>query len=148
MSKKTKKYLFNKVLIIGIGLIGSSIALSLKKNGIAQNIVGFSKTEKTRKIAKKKGIVDETINRISNLLKMERTTLTRNLNVLKKAGWVKSNTGSDGRFTYINLTAKGNKVLSKVFPHWSKAQDQVKKILGGELDSFQKNLKNINTNLI
>ena len=53
MSKKTKKYLFNKVLIIGIGLIGSSIALSLKKNGIARNIVGFSKTEKTRKIAKK-----------------------------------------------------------------------------------------------
>ena len=66
MSKKTKKYLFNEVLIIGIGLIGSSIALSLKKNGIARNIVGFSKTEKTRKIAKKKRIVDETINRISN----------------------------------------------------------------------------------
>ena len=60
---------------------------------------------------------DGSINKISNLLKMERTTLTRNLNVLKKAGWVKSNSGLDGRFTYINLTAKGNKVLSKVFPH-------------------------------
>ena len=91
---------------------------------------------------------DGSINKISTLLKMERTTLTRNLNVLKKVGWVKSNTGSDGRFTYINLTTKGNKVLSKVFPHWSKAQEQVKKILGEELDSFQKNLKNINTNLI
>ena len=81
---------------------------------------------------------------------MERTTLTRNLNVLKKAGWVKSNSGSDGRFTYIDLTAKGNKVLSKVFPHWSKAQEQVKKILGGELSTFRfrENLKNINTNLI
>ena len=54
--------------------------------------------------------------------------------------------GSDGRFTYIDLTAKGNKVLSNVFPHWQLAQ--VKKILGEELDSFQKNLKNINTNLI
>ena len=79
---------------------------------------------------------------------MERTTLTRNLNVLKQSGWVKSNTGSDERFTYIDLTAKGNKVLSNVFPHWQLAQDQVKKILGEELDSFQKNLKNINTNLI
>ena len=90
------------------------------------------------------------INKISNLLKMERTTLTRNLNVLKKAGWVKSNSGSDGRFTYIDLTAKGNKVLSKVFPHLSKAQEQVKKILGGELGTFlfRENLKNINTNLI
>ena len=56
--------------------------------------------------------------------------------------------GQDGRFTYISLTAKGNKVLSEVFPYWSKAQDQVKKILGAELDSFRKNLKNINTNLI
>ena len=56
--------------------------------------------------------------------------------------------GQDGRFTYIDLTAKGNKVLSNVFPHWSKAQDQVKKTLGEELDSFRKNLKNINTNLI
>ena len=93
-------------------------------------------------------IDDGSISQISNQLKMERTTLTRNLNVLKKAGWVKSNTGSDGRFTYINLTAKGNKVLSKVFPHWQLAQEQVKKILGEELDSFRKNLKNINTNLI
>jgi len=93
---------------------------------------------------------DGSINKISNLLKMERTTLTRNLNVLKKAGWVKSNSGSDGRFTYIDLTAKGNKVLSKVFPHWRKAQEQLKKILGWELGTFQfrENLKNINTNLI
>ena len=45
----------------------------------------------------------------------------------------------DGRFTYVDLTLKGNKVLSKVFPHWQLAQDQVKKILGEELDSFQKN---------
>ena len=47
--------------------------------------------------------------------------------------------GQDGRFTYVDLTAKGNKVLSNVFPHWQLAQDQVKKILGVELDSFQKN---------
>ena len=66
MNRIVKKYLFNEVLIIGIGLIGSSIALSLKKNGIAKNVIGFSKTEKTRKIAKKKCIVDETINKISN----------------------------------------------------------------------------------
>ena len=87
---------------------------------------------------------DGSINKISNLLKMERTTLTRNLNILKKSGWVKSNTGLDGRFNYINLTDKGNKVLSKVFPYWSKAQKQVKKILGEELDSFRKNLTKIN----
>ena len=66
MNRIVKKYLFNEVLIIGIGLIGSSIALSLKKNGIAKNVIGFSKTEKTRKIAKKKCIVDETINKISD----------------------------------------------------------------------------------
>ena len=66
MKKKLKKFLFNEVLIIGIGLIGSSIALSLKKNGIAKKVVGYSKTEKTRKIAKKKNIVDVVINKISD----------------------------------------------------------------------------------
>ena len=66
MKKKLKKSLFNEVLIIGIGLIGSSIALSLKKNGIAKKVVGYSKTEKTRKIAKKKNIVDAVINKISD----------------------------------------------------------------------------------
>lgn len=66
MKKKLKKFLFNEVLIIGIGLIGSSIALSLKKNGIAKKVVGYSKTEKTRKIAKKKNIVDAVINKISD----------------------------------------------------------------------------------
>ena len=49
--------------------------------------------------------------------------------------------GQDGMFIYVDLTLKGNKVLSKVFPHWQLAQDQVKKILGEELDLFQKNLK-------
>ena len=66
MKKKLKKFLFNEVLIIGIGLIGSSIALSLKKNGIAKKVIGYSKTEKTRKIAKKKNIVDAVINKISD----------------------------------------------------------------------------------
>jgi len=66
MKKKLKKFLFNEVLIIGIGLIGSSIALSLKKNGITKKVVGYSKTEKTRKIAKKKNIVDTVINKISD----------------------------------------------------------------------------------
>ena len=54
MSNKKNKYLFNSVLIVGIGLIGSSIALSLRKNNIAKEIIGFSKTKKTRLVAKKK----------------------------------------------------------------------------------------------
>ena len=68
MPNKTKNFLFNKVLIIGIGLIGSSIALSLRKNSIARKIIGFSKTKKTRKIAKNNEIVDETIDKISNYI--------------------------------------------------------------------------------
>lgn len=88
-----------------------------------------------------------TLTKISEQLKMERTTLTRNLNILKKSGWVKSNSGSDGRFRYIELTTKGNNVLTKIFPHWELAQKQVKKILGEEIDSFKKNLKKISANL-
>lgn len=65
MPKTNKKYLFNKVFIIGLGLIGSSIALSIKKNHIAKETIGFAKTQRTRVIAKKKKIVDKVVSSIS-----------------------------------------------------------------------------------
>ena len=64
MSKKTRIKLFDKVFIIGLGLIGSSIAHSIKKNQVANEIIGFAKSEKTRKIAKNKKIVDTIVNKI------------------------------------------------------------------------------------
>jgi len=86
---------------------------------------------------------DGSIKKISNLLKMDRTTLTRNISVLKKAGWVHSGNGPDERFTYINLTKKGHTVLGKIFPFWQQAQKKVLNLLGNEVNSFRENLGKI-----
>ena len=55
MSNDTNKPLFNVVAIIGIGLIGSSIARAIKKYGLASKVYGYAKTNSTRDTAKKLG---------------------------------------------------------------------------------------------
>ena len=56
--------MFNKILIIGCGLIGSSILRSSFKNKISKNIYVLEKSEHYRKIIKK---INKKIKFISNL---------------------------------------------------------------------------------
>jgi prephenate dehydrogenase len=50
---------FNNITIIGVGLIGSSFALALKKRGYSGRITGVGRTEEYLLKAKEKGIVDD-----------------------------------------------------------------------------------------
>ena len=50
---------FKKITIIGIGLIGSSFALAVKKQGFSGTITGVGRNEKNLIKAKEMGIVDE-----------------------------------------------------------------------------------------
>lgn len=50
--------LFNKVVIVGTGLIGGSIALALKKNRLANEVIGVSRHKKSLLLAKRKGAID------------------------------------------------------------------------------------------
>tara|TARA_B100001769_G_scaffold140684_1_gene110135 strand:- start:273 stop:707 length:435 start_codon:yes stop_codon:yes gene_type:complete len=88
-------------------------------------------------------IENKTISELSNQLKMERTTLTRNLKILDKSGWIKTDYGSDGRMKFLKLSKNGKQVLNKILPHWKKAQSQTKKLLGEDLQLFQQNLKKL-----
>jgi prephenate dehydrogenase len=49
---------FRKVAIIGTGLIGGSLALDIKRKGLAKEVVGFSRRKSSLLIAKKKGAID------------------------------------------------------------------------------------------
>ena len=49
---------FNKVAVVGTGLIGGSLAMALKRKKLARRIVGVSRHEETLRIAKKKSIID------------------------------------------------------------------------------------------
>ncbi len=51
--------MFEKVAILGLGLIGSSICLGVRENKLAKLISGHAKSAETRKVALQLGFVDE-----------------------------------------------------------------------------------------
>ncbi len=51
--------MFNRLALIGIGLIGSSISHAVRRNGLAKTIVGHAHTAETRETALRLGLVSE-----------------------------------------------------------------------------------------
>jgi cyclohexadieny/prephenate dehydrogenase len=51
-------FMFEKVAVLGLGLIGSSLCHAMRKKGLAKAIVGHAKSEETRKVAMEIGLVD------------------------------------------------------------------------------------------
>jgi len=60
----------------------------------------------------------------------DRSTLTRNLNVLERDGVIRSKPGR-GRARLFSLTDKGRRVLAEGIPLWEKAQGRFVEQLGG-----------------
>lgn len=65
--------LFDKVAIIGVGLVGGSLGLCIKKKGLAAKVVGVSRRRQTLLLAKKRGAIDQG---------------SRDLGIIKDAGLV------------------------------------------------------------
>ena len=51
--------MFQKLVIAGVGLIGGSLALDMRREGLVKTIVGFGRSEGNLRTAKKKGIIDQ-----------------------------------------------------------------------------------------
>ncbi|MEW6115524.1 MAG: prephenate dehydrogenase/arogenate dehydrogenase family protein [Nitrospirota bacterium] len=49
---------FNKVAILGVGLIGASCALALKEKGLCRTVVGYGRREEHLQQAKERAIID------------------------------------------------------------------------------------------
>lgn len=54
----TEKPLFNNAVIIGVGLIGGSIARVLKNRGMANRVIGVGRSEANLRVALELGIID------------------------------------------------------------------------------------------
>ncbi len=67
---------------------------------------------------------------LANRLEMDRTTLTRNLTPLVKAGWVESCTCHDARKREYRLTADGLSARTLAQTEWAKAQLALETQLG------------------
>ena len=57
--------LFNKVAIIGVGLIGGSIGLAIKKKKLAREIIGFSRHKEILSLARKIKAIDRGVHDLS-----------------------------------------------------------------------------------
>ncbi len=53
--------MFDKVTIVGVGLISGSFALAMKEKGFAKKVIGVSRTEASLKKALELGIIDEAL---------------------------------------------------------------------------------------
>jgi prephenate dehydrogenase len=51
--------MFQKMVVAGVGLIGGSLALDMRRRGLVKEIIGYGRTEANLKIARRKGIIDD-----------------------------------------------------------------------------------------
>lgn len=72
------------------------------------------------------------IGKLSKVMLMDQTTVTRNIKLLKKSGYVKINSGDDRRVKEISLTPKGQEVRDNALPAWQEIQSKVWDKLGEE----------------
>ena len=66
-----------------------------------------------------------TTNELARILVMDRTTLTRNVRLLREAGWVDTSPGRGGRELRFELSAAGRDTLAAAIPVWRTAQDGI-----------------------
>ena len=64
---------------------------------------------------------------------MDRTTLTRNLSVLERQGFIKISSGKDHRTRIVTATQKGRSSVAKVIPLWIEVQRKVKQQMGEDV---------------
>jgi prephenate dehydrogenase len=112
--------LFNKVAIIGTGLIGGSMALAIKKKCLAHQIIGVSRHKNTLIWGKKSHLIDKGSQDLSIIKDADLVVLATPVNtILKLAGIIlkfirKASIVTDVGSTKCEIVSK----LSKIFPNY------------------------------
>jgi DNA-binding MarR family transcriptional regulator len=76
------------------------------------------------------GTVGETgQGRLSELLALDTTTLSRTLRTIERLGWIESVAGTDRRERYWRLTRDGHEKWREARPHWERAQRRLREAL-------------------
>jgi len=72
-----------------------------------------------------------TMGRLSGILAMDQTTLSRNLRPLEKAGWARiERLPADRRVRVARLTPEGERMIADALPLWTQAHARVVATLG------------------
>jgi DNA-binding MarR family transcriptional regulator len=71
------------------------------------------------------------LTQLADKLLLERTSLTRNLNILERNEWIDIHPGEeDSRQRVVSLSKNGYKQLDLTIPYWQKAQKSIDKDMG------------------
>ncbi len=62
---------------------------------------------------------------------LDKTTVSRNLKLLERNGWIESATAKDKRQRQFVLTASGRKRVEAAKPEWKKTQDALRSVMSG-----------------
>ena len=68
---------------------------------------------------------NKTISSLSSELLMDRTTLTRSLDILIKQKLIKNIRSTDARERIVQLTTQGHVVLDQAIPLWKEAEEEI-----------------------
>lgn len=80
--------------------------------------------------------------RLAEVLHLEKSTLSRNLSLMKKRAWVRVLPGEDDRTHTVAITARGRRLLEQALPSWRRAQRAAVDILGEEGAAMLKTVAN------
>lgn len=72
------------------------------------------------------------VSELADRLGMDRTTLTRNLDVVERSGLIAIKHGKDARSRSIELSAKGRKALKEAAPLWAGVQRELTGYMGAD----------------
>lgn len=70
--------------------------------------------------------------KVCEYLQLDISTLSRNVELMRKNGWLEIVPGEDARSHPFRLTKEGKRLIDKVIPAWEKAQAEAKELLGGD----------------
>ena len=76
---------------------------------------------------------------ISKALRMEKSTVSRNVNRMKNKGWIEIVSSDDRPTQVIKVTEEGKKLLQATYVEWTKAQKKALELLGEDgVDSVRR----------
>ena len=73
---------------------------------------------------------------VCEYLQLDISTLSRNVELMRKNGWLEEVPGEDARSHPFRLTAEGKRLIEKAIPAWEKAQAEANALLGDDFVSL------------
>jgi DNA-binding MarR family transcriptional regulator len=69
---------------------------------------------------------------LCRLLQMDKSTLSRDVTVMRRNGWLEVDDSADARARPLKVSVAGHALLEQVVPAWRQAQEKAETLIGAE----------------